>query len=201
MTDDIPMMDGLQSLATGLGTSRDKAASASYTFTPLNPAQLETAYRSAPLARKIVDLPAEDAFRHWREWQAEAVDISKIEAEEKRLGIQGKAIRAIKAARLHGGAAIYIGTRDQNTAMPLNPRAIGLGGLQYLHVLGRHELNAARSSATSVTPAMGVRPSTASARRTAASSASTPRALPCSPARTCPCYRSTLRLMPGATAC
>ncbi len=48
----------------------------------------------------------------------------------------------LKRARLFGGAAIYIGTRDLDASKPLDPARIGKGGLQYLAVLNRSEITA-----------------------------------------------------------
>jgi len=133
--------DGFRNLVANLGTSRDKAAQGGYFLNLRDWQSLEAAYRTSPMARKIVDIPAEDAGREWREWQAEADQIGAIEAEEKRLGLQGKLIRAHKAARLYGGAAIYVGTRDTNPELPLNPQSVQRGGVQYLTVLSRLELS------------------------------------------------------------
>lgn len=133
--------DGLQNLVANLGTDRDKAAATSYVLRVMTAPELEVAYRESPLARRIVDMPAEDAFREWRAWQAPADAITALEAEEKRLRLQWSLIRAAKDARLHGGSAIYIGVKDgADPSMPLNPRAIQKGGLQYLAVLGRYEI-------------------------------------------------------------
>lgn len=133
--------DGFQNLVANLGTSRDKAFHSTYVFTPLPAAQLEAAYQSSKLAEKIVDIPAEDAFREWRDWQATKEQIESIEAEEKRLNLKGKLVEAMKAGRLHGGAVVFIGTGEQNLAEPLNPERISAGGVQYLTVMGRHEIS------------------------------------------------------------
>lgn len=142
MTDKSPaqMTDGFQNLVANLGTSRDKAAANGYVVDALDVQMLETAYRSAPIARKIIDMPAEDAFREWREWQADTKQISAIEAEEARLNLKGKLIKTMKSARLHGGAAVYIGTTDSDPEQPLNPKSVKRGGLKYLTVLSRYEL-------------------------------------------------------------
>lgn len=133
--------DGFQNLVANLGTSRDKAFHSGYVFTPMPSAQLEAAYQSSKLAQKIVDIPAEDAFREWREWQADAGQIEAIEAEENRLNMQVKLVQAQKAARLHGGAVVFIGTGDADLMEPLRPESIKKGGISYLTVMGRHEIS------------------------------------------------------------
>lgn len=132
--------DGMQSLVTGMGTDRDKAASVSYVADTISPTDLLAAYRGSSVARAIVDKPAVDSCREWRAWQAEDDQITALEAEEKRLGLQGMVLRARKRARLFGGSAIYIGTTDGDLSEPLNPERIGAGGIRYLTLLDRMEL-------------------------------------------------------------
>lgn len=111
-------------------------------FGRLNPAYDYTAlYREAWLPRKIVDIPAFDMIREWRDWKAEQDQIETIEEEEKRLNVQAILLEGIKAARLRGGAAIYIGTKDTDLSLPLDLNRIGLGGVTYLAVVAREDLN------------------------------------------------------------
>lgn len=134
--------DSLRNLVANLGTDRDKAASSYYAVPLLQDTEALNAYRGSWLARKIVDIPAKDACRKWRSWNAEAEEISKLEAEEKRLGVQRKVLDALRKARLFGGAAIYIGTGDSNPSEPLNPERIGAGGIRHLNVLTKQVLTA-----------------------------------------------------------
>ncbi|MFB2595441.1 DUF1073 domain-containing protein [Paracoccus sp. p4-l81] len=124
-----------------MGTSRDKAAGATYRMVRLADAELISAYRSTWLARKIVDIPAKDATRRWRAWQAAKDQITEIEAEEARIGLKGAVLKALVSARLLGGAAIYIGTGDGNPDQPLLPERIGKGGIQHLTVIARDKLH------------------------------------------------------------
>jgi phage-related protein (TIGR01555 family) len=132
--------DGLRNFVANIGTERDKAAATTYTHTAIDVGQLSAMYRGSAIAKKIVNLPAEDACREWREWQADAKDISAIEVEEGRLGLARCCVKAMKSARLFGGAAIYIGTNDRNPALPLNPERIQRGGLRYITVIERDKL-------------------------------------------------------------
>jgi hypothetical protein len=135
------MSDGLQNLVAGLGTARDKAAGSAYLATLIDDQTLMHAYRGSWLARKIVDIPAFDACRKWRNWQAEKEQIAAIEAEEKRLDIRRKVMAAKIAARLFGGAALLIGTGEANTAQPLNPERVRRQGLRYVTLLQRRHLS------------------------------------------------------------
>lgn len=132
--------DSLRNLVANLGTPRDKAAGSQYVVPLLRDDEAMNAYRGTWLARKIVDIPAKDACRKWRSWNAEGDEISKLEAEEKRIGVQAKVLDAMTKARLFGGAAIYIGTGDQNPIEELKPERINAGGIRHLNVLTKRIL-------------------------------------------------------------
>lgn len=132
--------DGFRNLVANIGTSRDKAFGNSYVSTVLDYQQLTTAYEVSSVAKAIIDMPAEDACREWREWQAKGPQITLLEAEEKRLNLRRAVMDARIMARLYGGAAIYIGTRDNDLSKPLDPSRIGQNGIRYLTVLDRTEL-------------------------------------------------------------
>ncbi|NTJ07652.1 DUF1073 domain-containing protein [Rhizobium lusitanum] len=134
--------DGLVSLASRMGTERDKAASVFYAQPILTDEQIIAAYRGSWLPRKIIDIPALDSCRKWRNWQATGDQIGLIEAEERRLNLRGKVLEASTKARLFGGAALFIGTDESDPALPLDMEAVGKGGLKHLTVLTRHQLAA-----------------------------------------------------------
>ena len=134
--------DSLVNLVANLGTPRDKASHSHYSTPVLNDQDLLNAYRGAWLPQKIIDVPAEDATREWRSWNAESEQISALEAEETRLGVQLKVLDAMTRGRLFGGAAIYIGTGESDPSKPLDPARIGRGGIKHLNVLTRMQLQA-----------------------------------------------------------
>jgi phage-related protein (TIGR01555 family) len=134
--------DSLTNMVSSLGTSRDKAAATYYSMPLLSDEELLNAYRGAWLPRKIVDIPAFDSIRAWRDWQAKKPQIEAIEAEEKRLNLMGKLLETRIKARLWGGAAMVIGTGDQDLTAPLDVERIGKGGLKYLTVMTRRHLTA-----------------------------------------------------------
>lgn len=125
--------DGLKNLVSKMGTDRDKASHSHYGVPVVDDQQLVNAYRGSWLAGKIVDIPAQDSVRNWREWQAGKEQITKIETVEKRLGLKKKVKQALIKARLFGGAAIYIGTGDQDPSKPLRENS----KLKHLTVLTR----------------------------------------------------------------
>src|SRR3569833_1290002 len=92
--------DSLTNLVANLGTARDKASASYYGLPILDDTQLANSYRGAWLPRKIVDIPALDSVRAWRNWQAEGDQIEKIEAEETRRNVRAKVLEARIKARL-----------------------------------------------------------------------------------------------------
>ncbi|RVK60593.1 DUF1073 domain-containing protein [Sinorhizobium meliloti] len=136
------MRDSLTSLVSRMGTERDKAATTFYAHTVLSDEQLIAAYSTSWLPRKIVDIPALDACRKWRAWQAKKPQIEAIEEEEKRLNVKGKVLEASKKGRLFGGAAVYIGIGDEDPSQPLDVDRVKKGGLRYINVMTRRQLAA-----------------------------------------------------------
>ncbi|WP_322885484.1 DUF1073 domain-containing protein [Sinorhizobium medicae] len=136
--------DSLTNIVASLGTSRDKAAANVYSMPMLTDEELLNAYRGAWLPKKIVDIPAFDSIRAWRDWQAKKPQIEAIEAEEKRLNVMGKLLETRIKARLWGGAALVIGTGDKDLTAPLDVERITKGGLKYLTVMTRRHLTAGK---------------------------------------------------------
>jgi phage-related protein (TIGR01555 family) len=133
--------DGLQNVVANIGTGRDKRShshftlgAGSFVFHP----ELEAAYQDSWIARKIVDIPAEDATREWRTFKGEHAQA--IAQEEKRLGIQQQIQDLISFSRLYGGAVLLMIT-GQPLDRPLNVDAIQKGGLKRLVVLDRWDLS------------------------------------------------------------
>lgn len=147
--------DGLVNLVANLGTSRDKAASTFYGLPMLSEQEAENAYRGTWLARKVIDIPAMDSCRKWRGWSADQKQITAIEAEEKRLGLQQKLLEALIRARLTGGAALYIGTGQSDPALPMNPESLGKAGIRHLNVLSKRVLQAGELDRDPESPGYG----------------------------------------------
>lgn len=129
--------DSLTNLTANLGTTRDKAAHAEY-VRPTNILQLEAEYISAFeyawLPRRVVSQVAQDAFRKWRGWQADADQITLIEKEEKRLGARASFEWAFREARLRGIAYVYMSIKGEENRLsePLNPDRVRRGSVQHL---------------------------------------------------------------------
>lgn len=133
--------DRMVNIMSGQGTAIDRRTAASYVFNLIGDEQAEAAYRSSWLVRKIIDIPAIDMTRKWRDWQAEGADIETIENEEKRLGLKAKVRRALILSRLYGGGVIVMGTGDSDPMKPLDPEKVKAEGLKYLQVLAPRQLS------------------------------------------------------------
>jgi phage-related protein (TIGR01555 family) len=132
--------DTFHNFLSGLGVvGRDKMTAHSYISPIWNRQQLEAAFKSDWIARKAISIPAQDATRQWRSWQAKQDQIEKIEETEKRLGLQLKLQMALTKARLYGGACLMIGV-DGNLASELIPEEVPLDGFKFIHVLAPHQL-------------------------------------------------------------
>lgn len=134
--------DSLRSVVAGLGDPmRDKMALTTYGFHMLDEVQIANIYRSNWMGRKAVDIPALDAVRKGRDWQAKQDQIELIEAEQNRLGFWKKLLEVMIKARLWGGAALYIGTGENDLMSPLDPSRVLKSGIKYLTVLSRRDLS------------------------------------------------------------
>lgn len=134
--------DGLMNLAAGMGDpSRDKLAGLSWSSPAQHTDKLwSDMYREHWLPARIVDAPADDATRNWRQWQAEAADISRIEAVENELDVAAKLADAYRLARLYGRAHMYFDIGD-DPSEPLNLNRVRRGALRFITVLSRREIS------------------------------------------------------------
>lgn len=137
------LLDRLQNLVSGLGTSKDKKIATVYGFEPIDAAQLNAMHRSDWMARKIVDIIPDDMTREWREWKADEAVVELIEKVERapQINIQAKVNEAMQLARLRGGAALMLGMKDATPGEELVLDRVKQGDLLYVHLLGRDEVS------------------------------------------------------------
>lgn len=131
--------DGLVNALSGMGTGADARRGNFYAFRPLSQQEIEGAYRGSGLMRKVIDIPALDMVREWRDWEADSATTALLAAEEKRLGLQQKILLA-EIMRGLGGGALILGLPG-DPAMPANMGAVGKGDLAYIHVVNRWQLS------------------------------------------------------------
>lgn len=137
--------DGLANLYSRLGTGADRNTQSIYTVPLVSQPQVEAAYRSSWLARKVHDLPPFEMTREGRDWGATKEQIEALEAYEQRMKLWPKLRHALTVARLHGGGAIIAGVRaggNANPELPLDVSRVGKDGLRYLFVASKHQLSA-----------------------------------------------------------
>lgn len=130
--------DNLVNLVSGLGTSRAKSANSTFVDRAYSDAELMATYRQNWVAGRIIDIPAYDCTRVWRNWQAKKRQIERIEKLERDLGLQGKIRQAKQLGDLLGGAAIFMGTNAPDVSKPLN---VQTEKLRYLTVFTKTQLS------------------------------------------------------------
>lgn len=129
--------DSLTNVVANLGTQRDKRSHSQFGFSFVTQWQLEAAYQGNFLARRIVDVPNEDALREWRTFNGE--EAKKIALEEKRVGLQDIFLNGSNWSDLYGGAGILMIT-DQDLTKPLDLKKVKKGSLIRLIALDRWDL-------------------------------------------------------------
>lgn len=133
------LFDGLRNAITGQGTGRDARTATQYVpQAPLTQQEIDAAYRGSGLLRKIIQIPALDMVREWRDWSGLDDDqAALIWDEEKRLGLREK-VKQVETLRALGGGALILGLPgDPSTPAP---RQIGRGGLAFVNVVSRWHL-------------------------------------------------------------
>lgn len=138
--DGVRLTDGLSNVVTGIGQANAKVAATRYVIED-NPVEQDNAYRVSTWYSKIVQLPAADAVREWRNWKATKEQIELIEAEESRLKVRNKVYEALLVSRHAGGAAILIGGLPGANHMPLVLDQIKQGSIKFLSVLGPTQIH------------------------------------------------------------
>lgn len=134
--------DSLHNLLSGMGGGGDKTTGVRWHYNIIDKAQLDNAYRGDWIARKVIDIPAFDAVRSWRDWQAEKEDITKLEQFEQKLNLKGKMKAVLQKARLYGGAALVLGIDQGKPEDPVEVDKVKKDALKFVHVVTRHELTA-----------------------------------------------------------
>ena len=103
-------LDGYRNTAASIGSNSPLMAGGGFARSDLVTEELTTAYRENWLAKKIIDMPAEDMTRKWyilstSVGRGEVEEIRKLEAKHS---IKREITNAIRLARLYGGAVAII---------------------------------------------------------------------------------------------
>ena len=129
-------LDGLTNIVTMLGFGKGKAEHGVYASVKNDTEQLRAIYDSSWVAAKAIDMPVDDAVRKWRKWQGDPDLVDAYREREKELKLPQKTAQALKAARLMGGSAIFIGTNVKVVNQPLNDGE----QVRFLSVIKRDEI-------------------------------------------------------------
>ncbi len=109
---DLPRLDGFSNTLTGVGTAAydHRQATTFAAGAKLTSAQCADLYRFGGLARRLIDLPINDACRNWFRVKGDDDNVALSRLEE--LGAQPKISQAGKLARAFGGALVLMGIND-----------------------------------------------------------------------------------------
>jgi len=130
--------DHLINFISGLGVpGRDKAVSSQWSYNLTSQTDVEIAYRTNWIARKLVDIPAYDATRAWRKWETDTNKIEKIEKEEERINFQRVLRNGLIMSRLYGGAALVMGVDQGKASEELDIKKINKGALKFIIATSR----------------------------------------------------------------
>lgn len=134
----VSLWDKLSNALSGVGTGRDVRSANAYTAIPKTQAEIAAAYSGSGLIRKIVQIPAQDMVREWREWSGlDGDQAAAMWDAEKRLMLRQK-IRQVEILRGLGGGAIIMGLPGEPSQEA--PKSVGKDGLAYLNVVSRWHL-------------------------------------------------------------
>lgn len=133
--------DGYENINSGFGTSKDSSIAVTFKGgTLLNRVTLEQQFRTNWIARKIIEIPAEDALREWITFSTKDKSIKEdIHARMETMGIEKIFYEALLLSRLYGGSVIFVGAMDGRTPdQPLNENNIK--SINFLQVFDRWQL-------------------------------------------------------------
>lgn len=142
--------DGLTNAITGAGTRRDPRMSSGYAIVPLTQHDIEAAYRGSGLMRKIVNIPALDMVREWRDWTGlDADQLAKVYDAETRFALRQK-VKQAEVLRGMGGGALVMGLPgDPSQPAPEN------APLAFVNVVSRWHLSFDRLDDNAASPGFG----------------------------------------------
>lgn len=134
---------GIENVAAGLGTSRDKSYYTRYTTpVPFEEQTLIDMYRQSWLAGQIVDVVTDDMTSKWRTASSKAFkeDATLFQRMEEKFDLRARITETLRWSRLFGGACMVIAIEGDEFDKPLVLDSIRQGSLRQFFVLDRYSI-------------------------------------------------------------
>jgi len=148
--------DGLQNVAAGMVSTRDKAQNVTFVDVQENPAYWGVVYENSRFAQKVVDQIPEDCFRKWRTWKGDDDQNELVEALEKKLSIRAKLRHAKQQSRIYGEHFLYLDVQDgQSPDQPLALGRVGRGSLRFVIDMPRGNISEGMTETDPMSPNYG----------------------------------------------
>lgn len=152
----IKQSDGLINLITGMGGPNTKTAGNQWAYGILNNFQeVEACYEENWIARRIVDVVADDITSTWRTIKSD--DAEAIHRLENVMSLSSAVNESIRWARLYGGAGLLMLT-GQPLDKPLDVSKIKKGDLKRLIVFDRWAMSSMSFNTHNILEANFLRP-------------------------------------------
>lgn len=147
---------GFQNPQTGAGFSGlDRAETAFWSPTWYWSRQsLQTIYVQSWAAAHFIDIPIDDMFVRWRQWEGGAEADTMRDAEHL-LDVREQLARAMKAARLYGTGLLIPISKDAPLVEPLLTERIRAGDVTHLLVFDRYSANVREWDIDPLSPTYG----------------------------------------------
>ena len=132
---------GYSNPLSGAGGPLDKGDAGLFSPTYINNRQeLEVMYVQSWAAKKFIDIPVDDMFIRWRQWDARTKDISEAMREgESEFEIIPRLAKAIKQGRLFGSGLFIVVTKEGQLHQPLDIKKIRKGDLVHFLPIDRFD--------------------------------------------------------------
>lgn len=131
---------GYANTKTGAGTERANSLFAQFVPTRgLARNVLDVTYVQSWAAKKLINIPVDDAISRWRDWDQADSDLRQalIDAEEKHK-VKKKVRQAFRGARLYGATLLLVLTKGDNLESELDPERVRQDSLLNLLPVDRY---------------------------------------------------------------
>ena len=133
---------GYRNPATGAGYNKDNSQHGFFTMGP-EPSRidLESIYGKSVVAKKLIDIPVNDAFLRWREFiDIESSNINAMTESEEENSVRARISEAYRAARLCGSSLLIIADNINSLDEKLDIDNFSVGQLANLFVVSKYDV-------------------------------------------------------------